>query len=222
MVDRSPQPRDMTLEDLDAIAVLHRSCFPGTISIFTTLDDDLLKRYYALVIEEPESFATVLEDPISGDLVGLAIGTMKPGLQRRFVQHHFLRFFGGIFRAILVNPLVRKAVRERFKYIKRFLRGKRKSELADLGPVPDGPEAFFTLVGMHTRWRGGGNAERLVEYFTTQVFNAGVVRIRGAVGPDNLASLIMHKRLGWHAQKISDDEIAVWIDQSDYKPQFLP
>ena len=214
----SPQARNMTLGDLDGVVKLHRECFPGLISIFTALNDDILKCYYAEVIEEPESCATVLEEPNSGDIVGLAIGTMKPGFQRRFMRRHFFRFSWSIFRAFFVNPVVRKAVWERLKHIKRLLVGKGDIELADLGvSAPEGAEALFMLVGVSARWRGEGNAERLVEYFVARMCEKGVTRIRGSVPPNNLASLILYKCLGWNMKKISAKEMCVWIDRPNPK-----
>ncbi|MHC4664346.1 MAG: GNAT family N-acetyltransferase [Planctomycetota bacterium] len=210
----SPQPREMTLDDLDGITGVHRKCFPGSISIFTPLDDNILKRYYAQAVVESESFVAVLEEPDSRKIIGLAIGTTKPGFQRRFLRRNFSPFILSIIKAFIVNPIVRKAVWERFKVIKRVLLGRRKTELANLGvPAPKGPEAFLLLIGVREQWRGGGNSERLIEYFTTRMFREGVGRIRGAVSPDNLASLILHKRVGWSVKKIFADEVSVWIDR---------
>jgi ribosomal protein S18 acetylase RimI-like enzyme len=204
----------MTLDDLNDIIQVHRNCFPGPTSIFTPLDDNILKCYYAQAVQESESYAAVLQKPDSAHIVGLAIGTARPGFQRRFLRRHFLRFVWSILQAICVNPVARKAVWERFKFLKRVLLARRKTELADLGvPALPGPEAFLLLVGVHEQWRGGGNAERLVEYITARMFEDGVVRIRGAVGPENLPSLILHKRLGWNVKKVFADEVSVWIDR---------
>lgn len=212
-VEDSPRARNMTLDDLDSIAELHRNCFPGSISIFSPLNDSILKYYYAQAVEEAESFAAVLEDPRSGSIVGLAIASIKPGFHRRFLRRHFFLFCRSILSAFLVNPVARKAVWERLKYIKRLLRGKFDTELVDLGAPPKkGPEAYFLNVGIHSQWRGGGNAERLVKYFATQMRKKGVTRIRGSVPLDNLPSLILYKCLGWNTKKISADEVCVWVD----------
>ncbi len=210
----SPQPRNMTISDLDQIAELHRNCFPPSISIFSALSDDISKCYYEQILEELECIATVLEEPVSDRLVGLAFGTMKPGLQSRFLRHHFFRFCWSISKGFFASAVVRNLLKRRLQKRSGPTLVEYNSILSVAGvPAPDGPEAYFTLVGVHPQWRGKGNAERLVKFFTAQMFEAGAARIRGAIHSDNLASLILHKRLGWNIKKISDKDISVWIDR---------
>lgn len=209
-----PQARNMKSSDLAQIAELHRNCFAPSISIFSALSDDILKCYYKQVLEEPECVATVLEELGSGRLIGLAFGTTKPSIQKRFLHRHFIRLCWSIFKGFFTSASVRKLVWIRLRRKTGPSLGEYDSALADAGvPAPKGTEAFFTLVGVHKQWRGGGNAERLVRYFTNQMFQAGTVRIRGAIHPDNLASLILHKRLGFNIKKISAEEISVWIER---------
>jgi len=206
----------MTLSDLDGVVRLHKHCFPDSISIFTALSDDIVKRFYAQVIEEPECVAAVLEEPSSGRVVGLAFGTMKPGFQRRFLRRHFFCFVWGILSAFIVNPVLRKAMWARFKRRVRLLLQKRNAVLANSTvPPPKGPEASYILLGVHTQWRGRGNAGRLVEYFTTRMFETGAARINALIRLDNLPSLKVHKRLGWNMTEISPEEVCVWIDRPD-------
>lgn len=211
-----PQPRKMRLSDLDHMPCLHRNCFPASISIFTALSNDITKHYYAQALEEPECVATVLEEPDSGRIIGLAFGTTRPGFQRRFLRHHFIQFCWSLLKGLFVSPSLWKSLWSRLRKKTSPSLGEYDSVLADAGvPAPKGMEAFFTLVGVHPQWRGGGNAERLVKYFTTQMFQAGAARIRGAIRPNNLASLILHKRLSWNITKISPEEVCVWIDRPD-------
>jgi hypothetical protein len=87
--DRKPlQARDMTLSDLGGVAELHRHCFTSEISIFSALSPALLKNYYGMFITEPESFAAVMEEPVSGRIVGFTFGTGRPGIQKRFLQRY--------------------------------------------------------------------------------------------------------------------------------------
>jgi len=212
--ENKPQPRCMAQEDLDGVAKVHWHCFPDTDSVFIGLDDDLLKRYYLQAAEEPESVVVVLEEPDSGNIVGFAIGTMKPGFPKRFLRRYLFKFVWNILRVFFVNPLVRKAMCERIRHIKRLIIGKGDVELADLGvSVPESEEAYLMRVGVDAKWRGGGNAERLMKYFAAEMFKKGVNRIRGSVPPENMASLIMYKCLGWNTKKISSREVCVWFDR---------
>lgn len=212
-----PQPRKMTLSDLDQIAGLHRDCFPESISIFSALSDDVIKQFYKQALEESECTVTVLEETDSGRIIGLAFGTTRPGFQGRFLRNHFLLFCWSLFKGLFVSKAVWKLVWLRLRKKTGPSLTEYDSDLADAGvPAPTGQEGLFVLVGVHPEWRGGGNAERLVKYFTTQMFEAGAARIRGAIRSDNLPSLILHKRLGWHIKKISADSISVWIDRSDF------
>ena len=92
-----PLPRDLTLNDLDSVAELHRHCFSDSVSIFSLLGRNILKHFYAQLVEEPKSFAAVLEEPGSGRIVGVAFGTHKPGIQGRFL-YYFLIYFIPPFR----------------------------------------------------------------------------------------------------------------------------
>lgn len=212
-----PQARNLNSSDLEYIAELHKNCFADSISLFSSLSNDIIKCYYAHVLEEPKSYAAVLEEPISGRIVGLAFGTTRPGFQRRFLRQHFFQFCWSILKGLFISAIVWKLLSRRLRKNTSPSLGEYGSALADAGvPAPKGTEALFILVGVHKQWRGKGNAERLVKYFATQMFEAGAKRIRGAISSDNLASLILHKRLGWKFKKISDTEVSVWIDRPDF------
>ena len=215
VVDR-PRVRDMILSDLDGVVKLHKHCFPDSISIFTALSDDIVKRFYEQAVEEPECVAAVLEEPGSGRIVGLAFGTMKPGFQRRFLRRHFFRFVWGIFSAFVVNPALRDALCKRFKHITHRLLEKHNSASNGSGvPPANGPEAFYIILGVHSQWRGRGNAGRLVNYLVARMFEAGAGRILGFIPSNNLPSLKLHKRLGWNIKKISDENVEIWMEQPD-------
>ena len=102
----SPEVRDMALNDLDGVVELHNHCFSGSVSIFSALSDNILKSYYAQVLEEPESYAAVLEEPNSGCIVGLSYGTMKPGLQGRFLRRNLFWFLWSIFKGLKNSPAI--------------------------------------------------------------------------------------------------------------------
>ncbi len=211
-----PRARDMTLEDLDGVAEVHRCCFSASISIFSVLSLDVLKDYYALFVEEPESYAAVLEEPGSGRIIGATFGTRKPGIQGRFLQRHRLKFFWSIFKGLFTSTAVWKSLWSRLRKKHILPLGEYNVALADAGvPAPKGLEDLNMGIAVHPDYRGGGNAARLIGYYTARVFEMGATRIRGAILTNNLASMIFFKRRGWKFKELSDTQVSVWIDRPD-------
>jgi GNAT superfamily N-acetyltransferase len=68
-------------------------------------------------------------------------------------------------------------------------------------------------IGVHSDFRGGGNAGRLIDYYVTRVFEKGAVRTRGAILVNNTASMTFFKRHGWEFRRISDTQVSVWLDR---------
>jgi ribosomal protein S18 acetylase RimI-like enzyme len=68
-------------------------------------------------------------------------------------------------------------------------------------------------IGVHSDFRGGGNAARLVDYYARRVFEKGAVRTRGAVLASNTASMNFFKRRGWEFRRISDTQVSIWLDR---------
>lgn len=205
--------RDMTLADLPGVAVVHRACFPE--SLFSVLGPRATCAYYELAVREPETVAAVLEEAGSGRIIGLAVGTVRPGFRRRLLKRYPLTLATALLRGYLFDSQVRAGLRQRSSGATPMHGESGGDPLAERGvPAPDGPEAFFMVVGVHPQSRGGSNAERLVRYFAARTFEQlGAGRIRGSVHAANLASLILHKRLGWKSLALSDENIAVWIDR---------
>ncbi len=203
----------MTLDDLDGVAELHRQCFATSASFLSGLGHDIVKRSYAQAVEEEETIAVVLEKPETGRIVGLAIGTITLGFTRRFVQRHLFRFSLSLLKGLLADAEVRKEAWGKVRDTRR-LTNRAENALANAGvAAPKGPEAFFLVIGVHAEWRGGGNAERLVEYLTARMWEKGMARVRGSVSASNLASLILYKDLGWSMKRVSDEQVFVWTDR---------
>jgi GNAT superfamily N-acetyltransferase len=210
--------RDMTLSDLDGIAELHKHCFTTDISIFSALSPDVLKRYYAMFVEEPESYAAVLEEPASGRIVGFAFGTCRPGIRKRFLQRYYFRFFWSVIKGLFTNKAVWKSLWSRLRGQSGLHLGEFDSALASAGvPPPQGQEDLCMGIGVHSDFRGGGNAARLIDYYAARVFEKGAVRTRGAVLTDNIASMNFFKRRGWEFRRISDTQVSVWFDRPKKK-----
>lgn len=206
--------RDMSLSDLDGIAELHANCFNSEISLFSALSPDVLKCYYALYVEEPESHAAVLEDPVSGRIVGFAFGTTRTGIKRRFLKRYYVKFFWSVFKGLFTSRAVRKSLWSRLWGKSGLSLGGYDSNLAEAGvPAPDGLEDVCMGIGVHSDYRGGGNAAKLLDYYVNRVFEKGAVRVRGGVLISNIASMTFFKRRGWNFKEISDTQVSVWINR---------
>jgi GNAT superfamily N-acetyltransferase len=206
--------RDMTLSDLDGIVELHKHCFTSEISIFSALNPGVLKCYYAMFVEEPESYAAVLEEPASGRIVGFAFGTTRPGIRKRFLQRYYFRFFWSIIFGFFTNKAVWKSLWARLRSKTGLHLGEYDSALANAGvPPPQGQENLCMGIGVHSDFRGGGNPARLIDYYVTRVFEKGAVRIRGAILTSNIASMIFFKCRGWEFKPLSDSQVSIWIDR---------
>ena len=169
--------RDMKLSDLDGIVELHRNCFTSEISFFSALSPDFLKCYYAMYVEEPESYAAVLEEPVSGRIAGFVFGTTKAGIRKRFLKRYYLKFFWGVIKGLFTSLAVWKALLARLWGKSSLILGGYDSKLADAGvPAPEGLEDVCMGIGVHSDYRGGGNAAKLIDYYVKRVFERGAVR----------------------------------------------
>lgn len=207
--------RDMRLNDLDGVAELHKHCFSSEISLFSALNSDILKRYYAMFVEEPESYAAVLEEPASGRIVGFAFGTSRVGIRKRFFRSYYFRFFWSVVEGLFTNKAMWKSLWSRLRGKSGLQLGEYDSVLANAGvPPPEGQEDLCMGIGVHKDYRGRGNAARLIDYYVTRVFEKGAVRIRSAVLTDNIASMTFFKHRGWEFRPISDIQVSIWIDRT--------
>jgi GNAT superfamily N-acetyltransferase len=210
--------RDMKMDDLDGVAELHKHCFSNETSIFSALSNDTLKRYYAMYVQEPESYAAVLEDTASGQIVGFTTGTSRPGIQKRFFKRYYFEFFSNVIKGLLTSKAVWKSLWSRFFKKNEINLGEYDSVLANAGvPAPKGVEDLCMVIGVHKDFRGRGNAARLLNYYVTKVFEKGAVRIRGAVLTRNIASMNFFKHQGWEIRPVSDTYVSIWIDRPENK-----
>jgi GNAT superfamily N-acetyltransferase len=209
--------RDMKMSDLYGVAELHKHCFKSDISIFSALNPEILKRYYGMFVEEPESFAAVLEEPASGSIVGFAFGTLKPGIQKRFLHRYYLIFLWNILKGIFTGKSMWKSLWSRLRKSNVSPLGNLReydSQLANAGvPPPEGPEDLCMGIGVHRDFRGGGNAAKLLDYYIKRVFEKGAVRVRGAVLVSNTPSMTFFKNRGWEFRRISDAQVSIWLDR---------
>lgn len=206
------QPRDMTRDDVEAVAELHRTCLPD--SLLTQLGMGVLRCYCGQVIEESEGIGAVLEDRDSGRIVGLAFATLRAGYRRRMIKRHPLLFAWHILWGLVASSAIRRGLVRRVRTRRMF--GETRNDGADpLLPPSAGLEALYYLVALHPDARGFGNAERLVRYIVKRMFDAGASRILAAVDFTNLPSQILHQRVGFKAKRVSPEKFALSMDRED-------
>ncbi len=202
----------MSGEDLPAVVELHRNCFPDYF--LTGLGNNVLYHFYAAAVEDPRTVAAVLVDEQRGDVVGLVVGTLNPAFHTRLMRRNLDRFALGLIRGLFLSKTVRRGVRDRLNFVARILKPKMDDTLERSGvPTTDLPEARLLDVATHEAWRGGRNAERLVDFFLDRMFMIGAGRVGATVRPDNIGSLILYKRLGWNTLRTAPDRIDVWLDR---------
>ncbi len=209
--------RDMTLDDVDGMIEVHKNCFSADLSIFSVLSHDIVRLYY-LEFAEPENYGAVTEDTSNGRIGGFAIGTFRPGFHSRFVKKYLFVFCWNIFKGLFTSSTVRKVTLSLFtKAIAKLFTKNADPVNADNIPPANGPAGIFMPVAIHSDYRGGGNASRLANFFTQRMFDKGMVRVRGRIAEDNIASLKLFRKLGWSEKQVSKHWYKVWIDKEDFK-----
>jgi len=206
--------RPMRLNDLGDVAAIHKACFSGSVSLFSTLDAKFIKYFYRQAIEEPDSYAEVLADPVDDRAVGFVIGTMKPGFRTRVLKRNILKFMWYLIKGLLSNRETWKHVWIRIKNIKKLLADRPSTEQLDI-PSAKGPEAMFMPIALLKEARGDGNAVRLTRHFTETLFQAGAYRVSSGIATGNIASIKLFKKVGWNSKKFSEHRYSIWIDKSN-------
>lgn len=210
----NPHPRKMIKDDLKQAVKLHRECIPDHFS--TGMGMQVLRFLYAQAVDDPKSIAAVLEMPGARNVIGIAVGTIDSNFEIKLMCRHPFSFLWGVLRGLFISPAIRQGIRRRLAiFNKAFLK-----KIDDETNKPDAfrsnvLEARFLYVAVYQDYRGGRNAERLVQYFTQCIFQIGATRLRGVVYPENLASLILYKRLGWNVKKTIPSRVDVWIDDKE-------
>lgn len=205
-------PREMLREDLPAVVELHRHCFPDYF--LTGLGPGVLYQFYAAAVEDPRTIAAVLVEESKGDIVGLVVGTLNAAFHTNLMRSNLDRFALGLVRGLFLSRTVRQGLKDRLNFFSRLFRPKMDDTLERAGvPPTDMPEARLLDVATHEDWRGGRNAERLVDFFTDRMFTVGSGRVGATVRPGNIGSLILYKRLGWNTLRTAPDRIDVWLDR---------
>ena len=197
-------------------AELHALCFPE--ELFTGLGRAFLRRLYAKCIDDPRVVVAVLEEPESGEVVAIALGSMNPSLYSQLALRFPHIVAWGVLRGLFCSRAVRQAVWHAFASIRALFRPRMTAALEKVETRPaGGPVATFILLCVHPDWRGKGHAQRLSVYYVDEVFRAGADRIMGAALASNPASLAIWRKLGWDIVETTPGTYVWWLDKDRYE-----
>jgi len=214
------QPRKMTRSDLRQVVELHAVCFPDYF--LSGLGNRVLRDVYSYALDDPQSAAAILEVEATARIVGLAVGTFDPKFQPTVFRSYLVDFMWGFVRGLYTSDAVRKgAVRRLWDMkwaVKSLIDGlvRRKGLAKDISPKKN-TYACLLVNAVHPEWRGWRNSERFLKHFTDWIFQMGATGIWGTVYPENLAALILYKRLRWNIKKTSDRGVIVWLNREEVR-----
>lgn len=194
--------RNLTKEDLAAIAEVHIAAFPT--SAITKLGGEAVRRYYEWQLTGPHDVAP--------------IGAFEDGVMRGFC-------FGGVFRGALsgflgknkqylamrvltrpwlaANPLFRDRLGSGLRSL-RSTGGSQQQEadsqhyLARINQLEEQPKPFGILaIAVNPKSQGGGIGNLLMAESETIARQRGFKEMRLSVNIDNEQAIGFYERLGW-------------------------
>jgi ribosomal protein S18 acetylase RimI-like enzyme len=195
--------RDMTAEDLDHVARLHRQGFGGYF--LTNLGTAFLKRYYAQFLGSPKSYAVAACD--SSGVIGFCVGTQdKPTFFRRLYRKHFASTAILVAFGAIGNPVIRRGVLRRLDHIGQAFRarfGREQPKPSELNTVHHVPARLLSIA-VADEHRGTGLAEHLVEQFCARLRAVGVTEVELTVATSNKRAIAFYVKTGW--QEVFSDQ----------------
>ncbi|MBP6124342.1 MAG: GNAT family N-acetyltransferase [Phycisphaerae bacterium] len=203
--------RDMQLEDISAVIDIYKRCFSDSVNV--ALGDRFLRTFFKQALEEDFSMAVVLKELSSGQVVAVAMGTLKPGYGLRLLRKHFFLVFSRILYGFFGSAIVRQKVFQYlYSFIIRIFAKKSPPFLDDVGvPLPSLTNLTHLFVAVDPDCHGRGYGTKILDYLATYMFEKGASRIVGSVSLNNKPSLKLHEKLGWKMKQISDDRVIVWL-----------
>jgi L-amino acid N-acyltransferase YncA len=204
-------PRTMQPEDLDGVVDIYKKCFHDTVNV--ALGDKFVRAFCKQALEEEFSLAVVLKESDSGQVVAVAMGTLKPGYTLRLFRKHFFLVSFGVLCGFMRSAIVRHKV---FKYLFSFINRpftKRAAPFVDDSgiPLPSLTHLSHLFVAVHPEHHGRGYGAAILGYLATRMFEKGAKRIVGSVSMNNTPSLKLHTKLGWKMKQTSNDRVTAWI-----------
>lgn len=151
--------RQATIEDLEAVANIHMTCFPGTVtsSLGKLWNGRIVVDYYKEYFNDcPELFLVAEND--SREVVGFCMGyKLECGnIDKRLIKHDMFKLLIGYCYLLLTGD------KECWRKVKSiFKRGSNtKREIYTIGPaidhIPDTDKAELFTIGLFEDYRGGG------------------------------------------------------------------
>ncbi|WP_374276685.1 GNAT family N-acetyltransferase [Azonexus sp.] len=151
MLDGEIKVREMTANDLHAVASVHSIAFAGFF--LEAMGKPFLRGYYDIVLRYPGAVSLVAEDR-SGCLIGFVVGFINPSGFYAFLKSQWLRLLPGALYALLRRPYLLARI-----FVSN-LRVRKKSK-----PVLHDMEATTELASIAVASREGGVGSLLIRNF---------------------------------------------------------
>lgn len=148
------QVRQMTHDDLHAVARVHSIAFSGFF--LDAMGQPFLRGYYDVVLRYSESIALVAEDS-EGHLAGFAVGFVNPTAFYSFLKSQWLRLLPVACFALVRRPHLFGRI------VMTNLRVRKKSK-----PAPTASKTTIELASIAVASNGMGVGSRLLHEFLTQ------------------------------------------------------
>jgi ribosomal protein S18 acetylase RimI-like enzyme len=182
--------RKMTAADIEAVARLHRECFPSSRS--TLLGQPFVRAMYGWFLANQSDLAVVYEK--EGTVVGVLTGAVG-GFGRRL----FRATWPTVLWGLLVNPRLWFNPRT-FRLWRSYLVGLqpwRYRSIQHKTPAAAKMQASVAGIAVSTGFRGNGIAQALLSDFESRSKCVGAVCLSLTVESDNVAAHRAYERAGW-------------------------
>ncbi len=168
-------------------------------SLFQTLCRDACRH------REPPCLAIVVAEK-DGQLIGYVITHIGgPAFFRGFARRHPLTatklLWKRLRRRLRFHPISPPPPSQPAKPALAFIKTARAPGTWDEAGLHI---ARVQHIGVHPDWRGAGVGQQLYQQLFVSLRSYGVTRVDANIDPDNLASLWLHERTGWHVYDQGD------------------
>jgi ribosomal protein S18 acetylase RimI-like enzyme len=174
------QIRPMTSSDLPAVARVHQAAFKGFF--LDQMGPPFLRRYYATVMDYPNSLSLVAVDA-EDEVVAFAAGFIDPAAFYAHFRERRLSFIPAVALALLRQPSLLGRILDNSRRVKSIAT-----------PGPDVGE----LASIGVEGKGGGVGSLLLGAFCDQMFARGASRvILTTDDADNASTQAFYERRGF-------------------------
>lgn len=191
------QIRDLTVQDLERVAVVHVLAFPD--SALTKLGVEATRRYYAWQLTGPHecrAFGAFLD----GELGGFCFGGIFRGALSGFLRTNRWFLIGRILTRphLLLHSVVRARLFQTRRILPRLVRPGRAGNQSGKRIPKQTSRSFGILsIAVDPRCQGAGVGRALMEAAEAASREGAFSRMHLTVSPENIQAIRFYERLGW-------------------------